>query len=112
MASMATSPLSSITSSPLAMFSSPLLDSSSLSLAAHQYAIMALANGLGGHLLQGLAPSLLRSSFSTVQSKGGGPFSPYPPETTAQLQTNSESIQDLRMKARKHQEALGLLEHE
>ena len=28
---------------------------------------MALANGLGGHLLQGLAPSLLRSSFSTVQ---------------------------------------------
>jgi len=112
MTSMATSPLSSITSSPLAMFSSPLLDSSSLSLAAHQYAIMALANGLGGHLLQGLAPSLLRSSFSTVQSKGGGPFSPYPPETTAQLQTNSESIQDLRMKARKHQEALGLLEHE
>ena len=32
-----------------------------------QYAIMALANGLGGHLLQGLGPSLLRSSFSTVQ---------------------------------------------
>ena len=27
------------------------------------------------------------------QSKAGGPFSPYPPETTTQLQTNTESIQ-------------------
>ena len=29
-----------------------------------------------------------------LQSKAAaGPFSPYPPETTAQLQTNTESIQ-------------------
>ena len=31
---------------------------------------------------------------NSIQSKAAaGPFSPYPPETTAQLQTNTESIQ-------------------
>lgn len=121
----------------------PFLSSSSLSLAAHQYAMMALANGLSSHLLQSLSPSLMtvttQSSelpklfppsselpklFPAPPPSGELPksFPPILPSSSSStplsssfslssiLQDKSESIQDLRMKAKKHQEALGLSE--
>ena len=70
---------------------------------------MALANGLSSHLLQGLAPSLLSPPY-TPQHK----VAPQATFETFQLgdkmQDKTESIQDLRMKAKKHQEALGIRE--
>ena len=79
---------------------------------------MALANGLSSHLLQGLAPSLLSSSYSPVT--GTSKTSPLPKlqstfptfQLGGAVQDKTESIQDLRMKAKKHQEALGIREEQ
>jgi len=71
---------------------------------------MALANGLSSHLLQGLAPSLLSSPYTTHQHKVANqtPFETF--QVGDKMQDKTESIQDLRMKAKKHQEALGIRE--
>ena len=96
--------------SPLSLFPGggerpppPFLSSSSLSLAAHQYAVMALANGLSSHLLQSLSgPSVVTTTSTPDVPKLYPP--PLPPpvslsssfQLSSILQDKSESIQDLR----------------
>ena len=82
----------------------PFLSSSSLSLAAHQYAVMALANGLSSHLLQSLSspsPSLLTTNTTDLPKLYPPPLPPPVSlsssfQLSSIMQDKSESIQDLR----------------